>query len=93
MGKKTATPKIEEKTKEELDVIMQVIKDSNLPESVKDFIIKCVEAALWFPYIIQKKNTSLKRLKLMLFGKSYASDFKNKINSAPSASQRGTLLI
>ena len=79
MSKKTVIPKIEEKTKEELDAIMQVIKDSDLPESIKDFIIKCVEAALWFPHIIQKKNISLKRLKLMLFGKSYASDLKSKI--------------
>jgi Transposase IS66 family. len=87
MAKKTAIPKIEEKTKEELDAIMQVIKDSTLSEPIKDFIIKCIEAALWFPHIIQKKNISLKRLKLMLFGKSYASDFKNKINLPADNSQ------
>ena len=65
MGKKTAIPKIEVKTKAELDAIMQVIEDSALPESIKEFIIKCIEAALWFPHIIQKKNISLKRINLV----------------------------
>jgi hypothetical protein len=70
---KNNVPIFEDKTKEELDSIMTVIKDSSLPEYIKDFIIKCVESALWFPHILQQKNISLSRLKTMLFGKGYAN--------------------
>ena len=64
---------MEDKTKEELDTIIKAINDSTLPEHVKDFIVKCIDAALWFPHILQKKDISLKRLKSMIFGKGYSS--------------------
>ncbi len=70
---KNNVPVFEDKTKEELDTIINLIKGSSLPEYVKDFIIKCIESALWFPHILQQKNISLSRLKTMLFGKGYAN--------------------
>lgn len=71
MAKTKDVPKIEEKTKSELDEIIRVIRSSSLPQHVKDFIIKCIEMALWFPHSLQKKNISLNRLRKMLFGKGH----------------------
>jgi len=69
-------PTIEEKTQAELDDILAQIQASSLSAPVKDFIVKCIESALWFPHILQKKNISLTRLKTMLFGKGYRSNKK-----------------
>jgi len=74
-------PAITEKTKEELDEIIQIIKASSLPESIKSFIINCINSAAWFPHILQKKNISLDRLRKMLFGKSYKSKQQRKNNN------------
>jgi len=71
MGKKYDLPKIEEKTEEELNDILSIIRNSTLPENVKDFVIKCIEAALWFPHILQNTKISLQRLRRMIFGKGY----------------------
>lgn len=75
-------PSVEEKTKEELEEIIRIIMASSLPETVKSFIIKCIESALWFPHILQKKNISLGRLREILFGKnSYAKRNKHNKNN------------
>ncbi len=91
-------PNIEEKTKAELEEIIRVIMASSLPETVKSFIIKCIESALWFPHILQKKNISLGRLREMIFGtNSYGKQNKhnknndNSNNTPPLA--RGTGII
>lgn len=75
-------PAIEEKTKDELDEIIQIIKASSLPEPIKSFIISCINSAAWFPHILQKKNISLDRLRKMLFGKSYKSKQQQKSDEA-----------
>jgi transposase len=72
-------PKIEEKSKEELDEIIRVIGASSLPQPIKDFIIKCIEMALWFPPMLQKKTISLHRLRTMLFGKGHTFKKKSKV--------------
>lgn len=73
MAKTESTPIIEEKSKAELDEIVLAIRASSLPQHVKDFIINCVEMALWFPLVLQKKNISLNRLRKMLFGKGHTT--------------------
>jgi hypothetical protein len=78
MSKKKQPIPIEDKTEEELAYIIDVINNSALPDYIKAFIILCIETALWFPHVLQKKNMSLKRLKFMLFGKSYKSGYKIK---------------
>lgn len=84
MPKTEDIPIIEEKTESELDEIIRVIQASSLPKHIKDFIIRCVEMALWFPHVLQKKNISLNRLRKMLFGKGYKaakkSEAKTKAN-------------
>ena len=74
-------PTVDEKTKEELDEIIKIIKASSLPESIKSFAINCIKSAAWFPHILQKKNISLGRLRKIIFGKSYKSK-QRKSNSA-----------
>lgn len=64
-------PVIEEKTKDELDEIIKIIKASSLPELIKSFTVNCINSAAWFPHILQEKNISLARLRKMLFGESY----------------------
>ncbi len=71
-NKKTvAPPKVEEISEEELENLLTRVKSSEFPEENKEFIIHCIENALWFPHILQKRNISLSRLRKMLFGESY----------------------
>jgi len=72
-------PDIVEKDESEIKYIISLLKDSNLPDDVKTFVIKCVELALWFPLFLQKKNISLHRLRVIIFGKGY----NKKNNNAP----------
>jgi len=78
MSKRKQPPPIETKTEAELAYIINYIKNSTLPEFIKNFILVAIENALWFPYILQQKSTSLKRLKFMLFGTSYRSGYRTK---------------
>ncbi|HQW57556.1 MAG TPA: transposase [Gammaproteobacteria bacterium] len=77
MKKDRNYPGIIDKTEFEISEIIAYIKNSELPESVKDFVIKCIESALWFPMFLEKKNISLRRLRTMIFGKGYGKK-KNK---------------
>ncbi len=74
--KKHKGPEVVEKTQAEIDTIIEAIKHSNLSESSKEFVIKCVQLACWLPMILQKKDISLSRLKKMIFGKGNRA--KNK---------------
>lgn len=74
MSKKKQPLPIEEKTESELAQIIDIVKASALPDYIKAFILLCIDNALWFPHILQKKNMSLKRLKTLLFGKGHKSD-------------------
>jgi hypothetical protein len=86
MKRPDGPPEIEEKTETELETILRDIDESNLSDSVKSFVRKCVKAALWFPYILEQKTISLKRLRVMIFGKGYQSK-NNKDDEATSNSK------
>jgi len=64
-------PKVVEKSETEIKEIFQVIKESTLPDGTKDFIIRCIELALWFPLQLQNKRISLSRLRKLIFGRGY----------------------
>lgn len=70
-------PGIIDKTESEINEIISHIRNSELPDNIKQFIIKCIESAIWFPMFLEKKNISLSRLRVMIFGKGYCKD-KNK---------------
>lgn len=77
MSKKKQPLPVAEKTEAELAFIIETIENcAALPDAIKSFIIICIENALWFPDVLQRKNISMKRLKFMLFGKSYKSTEK-----------------
>ena len=49
-------------------------------------MIRCIENALWFPDILQRKNMSMKRLKSMLFGSSYKKSNKSHLKNSDAPS-------
>ncbi len=78
---------VEEKTEAELAFIIETINNCvALPDYIKSFIIRCIENALWFPDILQRKNMSMKRLKSMLFGSSYKKSNKSHLKNSDAPS-------
>jgi transposase len=71
-------PRVVDKNETEVAEIIRLIQESALSDSVKDFVVGCIESALWLPRILQKKNISLNRLKKILFGKGYGRHKKQK---------------
>ena len=61
MMKKLKDPEVVEKTQAEIDAIIGSIRQSNLSESSKEFVIRCIQLACWLPMILQKKDISLSR--------------------------------
>lgn len=103
MSKKKQPLPMATKTEAELAYIIDYIKNSAIPDFIKDFILAAIENALWFPYILQQKSMSLKRLKFMLFGAGYrnksaeslASAISNKINTngMPDTSSEFSVIV
>ena len=77
MKVKSLFPDVIEKTAAEISEIIDAIKQSNLSEGVKLFVIKCIEIALWVPMALESKNISMHRLKMIIFGKGYKSKSNN----------------
>lgn len=84
MSKRKDIPKVVEKTESEVAEIVRAIKASALPENVKDFVIRCVELALWLPLQLQNKKISLSRLRKLIFGRGYKKNRKRKDNDSES---------
>lgn len=64
-------PDVIDKSESEIKCILELIRNSALPDDVKNFVIKCIELALWLPLHLQNKRISLHRLRVMIFGKGY----------------------
>jgi len=77
-------PQVIDKTDAEIATIISLIKESVLPDSVKEFAIKCIELAIWLPIQIQQKTISLSRLRKMLFGNGYSKNKKNSLSTNKS---------
>lgn len=72
-------PEVVEKTAEEINTIIEIVKQLDIPEGTKQFIIRCIELSVSFPRLLQNKNISLSRLRKLLFGRGYRGLFaKNK---------------
>lgn len=74
MTEKNALPEVVDKTEAEIEEIIQLIRDSNLKDATKKFVIKCIQLAIWFPLQLEQKNISLSRLRRLIFGKGYHRD-------------------
>lgn len=78
-------PKVVEKSEAEIKEIFQVIRESTLPDGTKDFVIRCIELALWFPLQLQNKKISLSRLRKLIFGRGYKKgNNKDKASRKPN---------
>jgi transposase len=78
-------PEIVDKDESEIKHIIALIRACVLlPEDIKNFVIKCIELALWLPFFLQKKSITLHRLRVIIFGKGYnnkSNKNKNKKNN------------
>lgn len=71
MKKPYDLPEVVDKDPSEIKSIIEQLKASALPDDIKQFVIKCVELALWLPIFLQSKAISIHRLRTMIFGKGY----------------------
>lgn len=71
MKKPYDLPEIVDKDPSEIKSIIEQLKASSLPDDIKQFVIKCVELALWLPIFLQRKAISIHRLRTMIFGEGY----------------------
>lgn len=76
-------PEVIEKSEEEISEIIQAINASSLSAGTKAFVIKCIELAIWFPTLLQRKNISLSRLCTLLFGRGYKKGQKKSDKNKP----------
>ena len=83
---KEDSPERVEKTEDEIDEIIASVHGTNLSDSTKTFLIKCIKTACWLPHILQKKNITLMRLKKIIFGKGYGRKKPKKKNHGDDGS-------
>ena len=69
MKKQFEVPKVESKSQDEIDAIIDAINKCNLPENIKPFLINCIRLACWFPSLLQKQHITMRKLREMIFGK------------------------
>ena len=83
MKKNPLFPEVLQKTESEIIAIIEQINRTDLSEGLKQFIIKCIEIAIWVPMALESKSISLHRLKTIIFGKGYGR--KNQKNKSKSS--------
>lgn len=66
-----------EKDESEIQAIIKMIEETSLSDDIKALVIKCIHLAVSLPLFLQKQSMTLKRLRVMLFGKGYRGK-KNK---------------
>ncbi len=81
-------PKVVSKTEAQVEEVFCSIKESNLSDSTKDFVICCIELAVWLPLQLQNKTISLKRLCKLIFGGGYKRN-KSKKSNKPGNDGKG----
>lgn len=69
MKKQFEVPKVENKSQDEIDAIIDAINRCNLQENIKPFLINCIRLACWFPSLLQKQHITMRKLREMIFGK------------------------
>jgi len=70
-NKSNQLPKVLELSEAEIKSAMDQIKNSDLPDNVKDIAINSIKLSIWFPQKLQQKNISLSRLCKIIFGPGY----------------------
>lgn len=85
MKKSYDLPEVVDKDPGEIKSVIEQIKATSLPDDVKQFVIKCIELALWLPVFLQRKAISIHRLRTIIFGKGYNQ--KNEPTIAPDSTE------
>lgn len=62
-------PMVIEKTQEEVEQVIVLVRSSNLPEGTKTFVIGCINLASWIPRALIEHKITVSNLKRLLFGK------------------------
>ena len=85
MRKEKDAPEIINKSEAEIDAVIEAIQKSNLTDGTKEFAIKCIKSAIWFPQFLQRKNISISRLLKIIFGKSKGGSKKKDSTESDSS--------
>lgn len=62
-------PMVMEKSADEIEDIIELVMATNLPESVKLFVIGCINLASWLPKGLMEHRITVTNLKRLIFGK------------------------
>lgn len=74
-------PNIVNKTRIEIDTLIERLRTNTLSKEDADFFVGCTELSVWLPHALQEKNISINNLRRQLFGKGNSKKgSKNKGN-------------
>lgn len=62
-------PIVIEKSSDEVEQIVALVRASNLPEGTKPFVIGCTHLASWIPRALVEHKITVSNLKRLIFGK------------------------
>lgn len=62
-------PIVIEKSQEEVEQTILLVRSSNLPEGTKAFVIGCINLASWIPRALVEHKITVSNLKRIIFGK------------------------
>ncbi len=77
-------------TPAEVEHLIQQIRGANLDQGAKDKIERLLRTVLTLVELLQRKNTSIKKLRQMIFGWRTEKDHEKKAGSADKKSEAGT---
>ena len=79
-------PQVVDKTPDEIEQAVQFVKDSDINDSTKKFVISCIRLAVWLPHALLEKKISLFNLRKLIFGRGRSKKRKNKNEGSDKAS-------
>lgn len=71
-------PQVVDKTPDEIEQAVQFVKDSDINDSTKQFVISCIRLAVWLPHALLEKKISLFNLRKLIFGRGRSKKRKHK---------------
>ncbi|QEY52049.1 hypothetical protein [Legionella longbeachae] len=71
-------PIVIEKSQEEVEQIVALVRSSNLPEGKKPFVIGCINLASWIPRALLEHKITVSNLKRFIFGKTTKQQDKSE---------------
>ena len=84
-------PKVISKTQDEIERIIALIESAQLPKDIIEFIIGCINLAVWLPRALTEHKITVSNLKRLIFGqgdKSQNRSKKKKNNSNKQGNNR-----